>query len=193
MSSRKIAAVSVVEHPSREDTYLCVWNKRYSGWGLPGGKVEDGESPADGQERELREETGCGTGERHLVYVGEHNIPVAAARGSVVYVYRVEVIGTPREAEEGCPVQWLGEEYFLANSPFVSFYRGVFDFIRHGHDLHGDKERIASARAALYEAKRLIGDAIKTADDGDVTVSMSYGYALNLYDEVLRAIDASDK
>lgn len=193
MSDRKIAAVSIVEHPHQEDTYLCVWNKRYNGWGLPGGKVEQGESPADGQERELREETGCSTAKRDLVYVGEHNIPVAAARGSIVYVYRVETNDDPFEAEEGCPVAWLAEEHFLECSPFASFYKGVFDFIRHGHNLHGDKRRVAAARAALYEAKRLLNDAITSADDGDVTVSMPYGYALNLYDEILKAIDASDK
>jgi len=36
------AAVSYVE---REDgRILCVWNSRYGGWALPGGKVEEGET-----------------------------------------------------------------------------------------------------------------------------------------------------
>ena len=36
------AAVSYVERS--DGRILCVWNSRYGGWTLPGGKVEEGET-----------------------------------------------------------------------------------------------------------------------------------------------------
>lgn len=54
----KRAAVAYV---TREDgRMLVVWNKRYSGWTMPGGLVEKGETPVQAVMRELFEETGLG-------------------------------------------------------------------------------------------------------------------------------------
>lgn len=126
---KKRAAVSFVEENGR---LLCVWNKRYGGWALPGGMVEDGETPEQAQARELYEETGmtCVEDYRRLIYRGEHGIKVDATRGSEVFIYKVDLIygngKQPMEMEAGCPVTWLTREEFLKWSPFASFYQKVF-------------------------------------------------------------------
>lgn len=59
MAAVKYAAVSLVERDDRR--ILCVWNRRYGGWAMPGGMVEPGETAEDTQRRELREEAGVET------------------------------------------------------------------------------------------------------------------------------------
>ena len=44
------AAVSYIERG--DGRILCVWNSRYGGWTLPGGKVEEGETVEAAQERD---------------------------------------------------------------------------------------------------------------------------------------------
>jgi hypothetical protein len=34
-----------------------------------------------------------------------------------------------KETEEGCPIQWMTREEFLAESPFAPFYRIMFDLL----------------------------------------------------------------
>jgi ADP-ribose pyrophosphatase YjhB (NUDIX family) len=124
----KCAAVSLVELDGR---MLCVWNRRYGGWSLPGGMVEPGETIEAGQERELKEETGLQTIARTLVFDGEHGIETAHERGraSRVYLFRVVAHGEPRQVEDGCPIAWKTLDEFLAESPFASFYRRVFESV----------------------------------------------------------------
>jgi 8-oxo-dGTP diphosphatase len=124
------AAVSLIVddcHPGGR-RILCVWNMRYNGWSLPGGRVEAGESPEEAAKRELKEETGLHTVAQRLIFEGPHGIPHAdPTRASVVYVFRVTpAVGAPREMEEDCPVKWMTPEEFLEVSPFASFYEKVF-------------------------------------------------------------------
>jgi len=66
------AAVAYLE---REDgRLLSVWNRRYGGWSLPGGRVEDGESVPAALRRELREETGLELETHESIYSGEHGL-----------------------------------------------------------------------------------------------------------------------
>jgi len=129
---RRCAAVSLIlDHSDGEPRLLCVWNHRYNGWAMPGGKVEPGESPQDAQKRELEEETGMLTERAHLLYCGPHDIQAEVirreGRAAVVYVFAVTAFGEPREMEEGCPVAWMTTQAFLAQSPFKSFYEPVLD------------------------------------------------------------------
>lgn len=127
------AAVSMVE---KEGKLLCVWNRRYEGWSLPGGMVEDGETVEEAQRRELAEETGLETLEREQVFEGEHGLtPSAGDRGGrarIVHVFRVTTAGRPQETEPGCPIDWLTPEEFVERSPFGAFYAKVFAKVRSG-------------------------------------------------------------
>lgn len=119
------AAVALIE---REDgRLLCVWNRRYVGWSLPGGMVEEGESIIEGLVRELLEETSLRATSAMLVHERSVETETGIAgqdRASVVSVYRIfGAEGTPREVEPSSPVTWLTREEFLAWSPFAPFYR----------------------------------------------------------------------
>ncbi len=120
------AAVSVIvddgESPSR---VLCVWNRRYKTWSLPGGMVEEGETPEQAQRRELEEETGMLTSTARLVHEGPHGLPHQPGRASSVCVFMVEAFGEPRAVEEDGAVQWMTVADFLAQSTFRDFYANV--------------------------------------------------------------------
>lgn len=123
----KRAAVAYV---AREDgRMLCVWNKRYAGWTMPGGLVEEGETPAQAVIRELQEETGLG--DRRTAWKQIYEAPTEPhfndGRGTYCHVFEViTATGEAREQEVGCPVTWLTREEFLAWSPFYKFYEKMF-------------------------------------------------------------------
>lgn len=121
------AAVSYVERG--DGRILCVWNSRYGGWTLPGGKVEEGETIEEAQERELLEETGLQTDVAHPMYSDETCIKDAPDdRGRMVYVFRVRPRSWfPCEMETGHPVTWFTRNEFLRWSPFAEFYTGMFE------------------------------------------------------------------
>ena len=119
----KRAAVALIK---RDSNILCVWNKRYNSWGLPGGKVEFGETPEQAVLRELQEETGL-TNIKSIypVFDGPHGFKVESSRGSHVHVFEIIVEGEPYQCEEGCPVVWMTCEDFLNQSLFSSLYRPI--------------------------------------------------------------------
>jgi len=114
------SAVSWVE---RDNLVLVVWNKRFHGWAMPGGMVEEGETIGQAQARELLEETGLGTHAAKLVFRAELKLPPPKQdRSSDVHFFRVSAYGTPRGLEEDCPVAWMSWDELCKVSPFREFY-----------------------------------------------------------------------
>jgi 8-oxo-dGTP pyrophosphatase MutT (NUDIX family) len=131
----KRAAVALIERA--DGRILCVWNRRYGGWSLPGGMVEDTETLEEALLRELREETGLGAAKYTPVFDSAYENPesVKLNRARHVHVYRVLAAGEPREMETGCPVTWFTREEFLKWSPFAELYATVFEVVPYGEDL----------------------------------------------------------
>jgi 8-oxo-dGTP pyrophosphatase MutT (NUDIX family) len=117
---------SVVVVQNTYDDFLVVWNRRFGGWTLPGGKQEPGENSLVTATRELDEETG-------LLYNGENFEKVyeavnkTQAEDMLVTVFRVHDKTLDENSinvgERGCPIGWLSREDLLRWSPFADFYR----------------------------------------------------------------------
>jgi ADP-ribose pyrophosphatase YjhB (NUDIX family) len=115
-----------------DDDVLVVYNKRFGGYGLPGGMFEEelDHDIEDTQRRELLEETGLKTKKATLIYKARHTVQALegearAGRGSVVHVFVVEAEGEP-ESREGTDVRWMNSLEFMKQSPFWEFYEEMF-------------------------------------------------------------------
>ena len=134
----KRASTALLVRP-RDKRILCVWNRRYNGWALPGG-LREPTDPDDlhGMLRELQEEAGVDAwDDRHYftrVYEGSVEATTNADRAATCAVFaptdygfwREQWESEAREREPGCPVTWLTAEQFLRWSPFAKFYVPVF-------------------------------------------------------------------
>lgn len=126
----KRAAVAYVTRA--DGRMLVVWNKRYGGWTMPGGLVEEGETPAQAVIRELQEETGLG--DRRTAWKQIYEAPTEPhfhdGRGTYCHVFEViTATGEAREQEVGCAVTWFTRQEFLEHCPFRVFYEKMFQFL----------------------------------------------------------------
>ena len=120
----RLAVVSLIE---RGDRLLCVWNVRYGGWSLPGGKVEDNETLEQAHARELLEETGLKVLRARRAYDAGHMLAVDPSRASYVHVFDVQHYdGTLTAESPNQPIGWFSRDEFLRWSPFAHFYRRAF-------------------------------------------------------------------
>ena len=114
------SAVSVVRDG---DLVLAIWNEKYQGWVLPGGKVEPGESVKKAQARELEEEAGLATKKAVEFY----SCMSAGAKDIEVHFFCVEPDGKARQMESKHPILWLTREALVACSPFTKTLRPMFE------------------------------------------------------------------
>jgi len=96
---------------------LLVRSSGKSGFYLPGGKPEPGESDLETLLREIREEMDCGIDIATVSYFTTTIAPAYAKPPGVlvaVRTYRAELIGTPRPASEVEELRYFGLEEYLA-------------------------------------------------------------------------------
>lgn len=119
-------AVSLLFCSDNEGLCLAVSRKSDpSKFGLPGGKVDPGETFLQALAREVKEETGLTLhGKPVPVYV-------ALCRGKVDYLnatYRIErVQGTPH-TDEPHTIEWVSREK-LFEGPFAPYLKEMFDYL----------------------------------------------------------------
>jgi 8-oxo-dGTP pyrophosphatase MutT (NUDIX family) len=115
---------------------------------LPGGQVEDGESPQEAAVRETHEELG-------LIVSLDGLVAVVHFRGSTQYYYRAEALG----GEFG---SGKGEELTSPAESKAGSYRAVWIERRQLAVLDVRPQAIAVALAAVAEPERLLDDWIRT-------------------------------
>lgn len=115
-----IVALSLIQRP--DGAILAAWNRKHSGWSLPGGKCETGETLESAQARELFEETSLRTVGGKLAYTApsEHDTEV------LVNVFAVRVIGDVVPRELNTPVGWMSKENFLDYSFAPKWHEEMF-------------------------------------------------------------------
>ena len=93
----------------------------HNDFGLPGGSVDPGESPAQAVVRELKEETNLDTTtSTPLDFRG-------SGRFARVSAFRIEATGEPRSSDEGA-VKWCTKEE-LINGGFGDYNKCLFAFL----------------------------------------------------------------
>lgn len=78
-------------------------------WGLPGGRLNNGESYADGLQREIKEETGLEVIPGKPVYIGEWHPVIKGIPHQIIAIFtRCEYVsGTVRLSEEHDKFDWI--------------------------------------------------------------------------------------
>jgi 8-oxo-dGTP pyrophosphatase MutT (NUDIX family) len=129
MSGFQSAVVLIIRRDSRQ--VLAVTNPAHGGWGLPGGKVEAGETPEQAAVRELAEETGLLVEDKHLHRLFAGAWSFRQADGSIgpvrdAHMLLAEVArGFPRPREPGTKVCWMSWRGLIVASPFADYYRAA--------------------------------------------------------------------
>ncbi|MGD9995382.1 MAG: NUDIX hydrolase [Ilumatobacteraceae bacterium] len=90
---------------------LMLWRHRFItdtwGWEIPGGRIDDGESPADAAARETLEETGWRTGPlRHMVTYH----PLNGLSDATFHLFEADGahhVGDPVDTSESERIEWL--------------------------------------------------------------------------------------
>lgn len=82
-------------------------------WGFPGGKVEAGEDPVQGMEREMREEVGGGVRVQREAVLGP--VPAEGFPGARIYLFRYRWLGGPIAlSDEHTRYAWVDQAAFPA-------------------------------------------------------------------------------
>ena len=100
---REVAAAAIVEDGRLLLAQRVSPPELAGRWELPGGKIEPGETPAEGLRRELREELGVET-----VVGARIGVDVPLPNGMVLRAYAVELRSGVPVALEHAAVRWVG-------------------------------------------------------------------------------------
>lgn len=125
-------AVCVVLLSEQGQVLVVSRRNKSDAWGLPGGKVDAGESSTHAAQRELREETGVSISEHLLLPLYSALVPKGPGPGGkefwvTTYLYQLRVSPelqlTP---EEGLLAKWVPPEFLQdAHGPFTAYNEQV--------------------------------------------------------------------
>lgn len=126
MKNVKEAAVAWIPHNGK---VLAVSRRDIpEDMGLPGGKLENGETSLEALIREVKEETGVEVRSATLVF--QRSVP-----GEVDFLTSLYLVdsfeGIPKNVEEGISVRWIDpKELLKENCTFRNFNMDAFEIIR---------------------------------------------------------------
>jgi 8-oxo-dGTP diphosphatase len=129
-----VGAVCAIVH---DGALLVLRQPHREGWSLPGGLLDRGEGPAEGVQRELREETGL------EVEVGVPlTVQVNAAVRRVDVVYRVDVDERPtvRPGGEAVDADWLPPAQILPGADGPT--REIVDLLLRASEPRAERGRV---------------------------------------------------
>lgn len=118
--------------------------------GLPGGKVDDGESPLLAIIRECREELGIEIHDATVYFeeadsLHEVNLPPETRKVARTYLVR-SWSGEPRTVEDGCVVRWATKDELIAAPTFGWYNKQLFVRGSAGW-VHGERWSVNRQRA----------------------------------------------
>ena len=92
--------------------FLASINKGGEYWLLPGGKIEEGETPEDALVREIEEELGCQLDKESLEHITDYRGPAAGRPGIMVHIklYQGTIDGELTANAEIEKLGWLSKE-----------------------------------------------------------------------------------
>ncbi|GAA0960961.1 hypothetical protein GCM10009575_094880 [Streptomyces rhizosphaericus] len=107
----KLHHVAVVAVLDDQDRVLMMWRYRFVpqqfGWELPGGIVDEGESPAAAAVREVEEETGWRLKSVEHVVTYQPMVGMVDSPHEIFVAHGAEQVGSPTDLEEAGHIEWV--------------------------------------------------------------------------------------